>query len=114
MGGYFYVKFVEYDIKVSCPHIIVHFDISARKVTSLLSTTFCMAEPSDSSSDNAIRMRAKKILNIAAMSLFLILQKITSTKAAFAKLCKLLLGTNVVPWSVVCAPIMLLLPTAGN
>jgi hypothetical protein len=73
-----------------------------------------MAEPSDPSSDNAIRMRANKILHIAAMLLFLILQKITSAKAAFAKLCKLLLGTNIVSSSVVCAPIMLLLPTAGN
>jgi hypothetical protein len=38
----------------------------------------------------------------------------TSAKAAFAKLCKLLLGTNAVLLSLVCAPIMLLLPTAEN
>ena len=73
-----------------------------------------MAELSDSSSNNGITLRAKKILQLAAMLLFLILQEITSAKAAFAKLCKLLLGTNVVLSSLVCAPIMLLLPTAGN
>ena len=68
---------------------------------------------SDSSSDNAIRLRAKKILQKAAM-LFLILQKISSSKAAFSKQCKLLLGTKVVLSSLVCAPTTLLLPTAGN
>jgi hypothetical protein len=74
-GGYFYVKFVEYDIIVSCPHIIVNVDISVSKVTSLLNTAFCMAESSDSSSDNAVRLTAKKILHMAAMLLVLILQK---------------------------------------
>jgi hypothetical protein len=75
-----------------------------------------MTEPSDSSSDNAIRLRAKKILvlHLAAMLLFLNLKKITSAKAALAKLCKLLLGTNFVLSSLVCAPITLLLPTAEN
>jgi hypothetical protein len=50
---------------------------------------------------------------MAAM-LFLILQKIISAKAAFAKLCKLLLGTKCVLSSLVCVPIMLLLQTGGN
>jgi hypothetical protein len=98
MGVYFYVKFVECYIKVSCPHIILNVDISVSEDTLILqvSTTFCMAERSDSSSDNAIRLRAKKIFHMPAILLFLILQKITSAKAAFAKLCKLLLGTKVV------------------
>ena len=114
LGEYFYVKFVEYDIKVSCPHIVVNDDVSVRNFTSLLSTMFYMAERSDTSSDNAIRLRAKKILHMAAMLLVLILQKISSAKTVFAKLCKLLRGTNVVLSSLVGASIMLLLPNAGN
>ena len=114
VGEYFYVKFVEYDIKVSCPHIVVNDDVSVRNFTSLLSTMFYMAERSDTSSDNAIRLRAKKILHMAAMLLVLILQKISSAKTVFAKLCKLLRGTNVVLSSLVGASIMLLLPNAGN
>jgi hypothetical protein len=80
MGGYFYVKFVEYDIKVSFPHIIVNVDISVSKVTSLLSITFCMDERRDSSSDSAIRLRAKKILHMAAILIFLILQNLPQPK----------------------------------